>query len=173
MIHVCSLSKVDETLARSGAAHLVTLLAAGTDFRRPAAIPAQNHLTLWMNDIAEMQTGLVTPGRAHVESLLGFARTWDRTWERKSPLAIHCYAGISRSTAAAYIVAASLSPERDEVELARELRLRAPSATPNPALVRHADALLDRQGRMVAAIAAIGRGADAYEGEPFVLPLGE
>ena len=168
MIHVCPLSKVDETLARSGAAHLVTLLAAGTPFSRPAAIVAQNHLTLWMNDIAEMQAGLAVPGRAHVESLLGFARTW----ERKSPLAIHCYAGISRSTAAAYIVAAALSPERDEVELARELRLRAPSATPNPALVRHADALLGRQGRMVAAIAAIGRGADAYEGVPFVLPLG-
>jgi predicted protein tyrosine phosphatase len=38
--------------------------------------------------------------------------------------------------------------------------------------VRHADALLGRQGRMVAAIAAIGRGADAYEGVPFVLSLG-
>ncbi|MFC6049213.1 protein tyrosine phosphatase, partial [Methylobacterium hispanicum] len=30
-----------------------------------------------------------------------------------------------------------------------------------------ADRILGRDGRMVAAIAAIGRGADAYEGAPF------
>jgi len=167
MIHVCPMSKVDETVSRSGAAHLVTLLAAGTDFARPAAISERNHLCLWMNDIAEMRAGLVVPGRDHVERLLAFARSWNR----RRPLAVNCYAGISRSTAAAYIVAAALAPERDEAELAWTLRLAAPSATPNPALVRHADALLGRQGRMVAAIAAIGRGEDAYEGAPFILSL--
>ncbi|MCO5159413.1 MAG: protein tyrosine phosphatase [Aquamicrobium sp.] len=168
MIHVCSATKVEETLAASGAAHLVTLLAAGTDFTRPAGIAPENHLFLKMNDIAEMQAGLVAPGRAHVESLIAFARRWDRA----RPLAINCFAGISRSTAAAYIVAAALAPDRDEAELAWTLRLAAPSATPNPLLVRHADALLARQGRMIGAIAAIGRGEDAYEGVPFVLPLG-
>lgn len=167
MIHVCPATKVEETLAASGAAHLVTLLAAGTDFTRPAAIAPENHLYLKMNDIAEMRAGLVAPGRAHVEALLAFARRWDRA----RPLAINCFAGISRSTAAAFIVAAALAPRRDEAELAWTLRLAAPSATPNPLLVRHADAILGREGRMIAAIAAIGRGEDAYEGVPFVLPL--
>ena len=167
MIHVCPATKVEETLAASGAAHLVTLLAAGTDFTRPAAIAPENHLYLKMNDIAEMRAGLVAPGRAHVEALLAFARRWDRA----RPLAVNCFAGISRSTAAAYIVAAALAPRRDEAELAWTLRLAAPSATPNPLLVRHADALLGREGRMIAAIPAIGRGEDAYEGVPFVLPL--
>ena len=172
MIHVCPMSKVEETVARSGAAHLVTLLAAGTDFARPAAIPERNHLCLWMNDIAEMRAGLVVPGRDHVERLLAFAGNWAKDRDSQRPLAVNCYAGISRSTAAAYIIAAALAPERDEAELAWTLRLAAPSATPNPALVRHADALLGRQGRMIAAIAAIGRGEDAYEGTPFILPLG-
>lgn len=167
MIHVCPATKVEETLAASGAAHLVTLLAAGTDFTRPAAIAPENHLYLKMNDIAEMRAGLVAPGRVHVEALLAFARRWDRA----RPLAINCFAGISRSTAAAFIVAAALAPRRDEAELAWTLRLAAPSATPNPLLVRHADAILGREGRMIAAIAAIGRGEDAYEGVPFVLPL--
>jgi len=147
---------------------LVTLLTEGTPFERPAAILPENHLCLWMNDIAEEQAGLVAPGLRHVEELIAFARQWDRV----RPLAVHCYAGVSRSTAAAYIVAAALSPERDEAELARTLRKLSPSATPNPRLVRHADALLERNGRMVNAIAAIGRGADAYEGRPFALPLG-
>ena len=79
---------------------------------------------------------------------------------------IHCYAGISRSTASAYIIAAALAPQRDETELAKTLRRLSPSATPNPRLIAMADALLDRDGRMVEAIQAIGRGADAFEGVP-------
>lgn len=167
MIHVCPLTKVEQTLAASGATRLVTLLAAGTDFARPAGIEAESHLFLKINDIAEMRAGLVAPGRAHVEALIGFARRWDGN----GPLVVNCFAGISRSPAAAYIVAAALAPGRDEAELAWALRLASPSATPNPLLVRHADALLGRQGRMVAAIAAIGRGEDACEGIPFILPL--
>lgn len=167
-IHVCPLARVEETVAASGAVRLVTLLAAGTPFERPARIARENHLCLWMNDIADEQAGLVAPGMQHVERLVAFARGWDRS----RPLAVNCYAGISRSTAAAYIVATALSPDRDEAELAATLRRLSPSATPNPRLVRHADALLGRQGRMVAAIAAIGRGADAFEGAPFALPLG-
>ena len=167
-IHVCPLTRVEETVTASGASRLVTLLSADTAFERPACIGQDDHLFLRMNDIAEMQAGLVVPGLAHVERLIAFAHGWDR----RRPLAVNCFAGISRSTAAAYIVAAALVPERDEAELAWTLRRLSPSATPNPALVRHADALLGRQGRMVSAIAAIGRGADAFEGAPFVLPLG-
>ncbi len=56
-------------------------------------------------------------------------------------------------------------------ETARLLREAAPSATPNARLVGVADDILGRGGRMVDAIAGIGRGADAYEGTPFPLPL--
>ncbi len=64
-----------------------------------------------------------------------------------------------------------LAPERDEAEIAAALRAASPSATPNPRLVAIADGLLGRSGRMVAAIAAIGRGAEAFEGVPFTLAL--
>lgn len=99
--------------------------------------------------------------------LLAFARSW----ERAKPLVVHCYAGVSRSPASAYIMAAALAPERSEVELARTLRFQSPTATPNPRLIAVADALLGRNGRMVAAIKAIGRGADAFEGTPFELEV--
>ncbi|TIW69787.1 MAG: protein tyrosine phosphatase, partial [Mesorhizobium sp.] len=92
-------------------------------------------------------------------------------WDRAKPLVVHCYAGISRSTASAYIIAAALAPKRDEVELAQTLRTLSPSATPNPRLIAVADALLGRDGRMIAAIEAIGRGADAFEGIPFELKI--
>lgn len=167
MIHVCSLAKVDETVTKTGAERLLSLLAAGTEVVRPASIVPENHLHLVMHDIAVAQEGMTMPGEEHVRNLLDFARQWDRV----KPMVVHCYAGISRSTASAYIIAAALSPKRDEVELAQTLRALSPSATPNPRLIAVADALLDRNGRMVEAIHAIGRGADAFEGTPFALRI--
>lgn len=163
MIHVCPLSRLEQTVSQTGAGRLVTLLSADTDMVRPASIAEQDHLYLRMNDIAELRDGLTMPGEEHVRRLLGFAYEWDRA----KPMVIHCYAGVSRSTAAAYIVAAALNPAQGEAELAAMLRWLSPSATPNPRLIAVADALLGREGRMVAAIRGIGRGAEAFEGEPF------
>ncbi len=86
-------------------------------------------------------------------------------------MVIHCWAGISRSTAAAFISVCALRPERNEATVAKALREASPSATPNARLVAVADAMLGRKGRMIEAIAAIGRGADAYEGTPFRLAV--
>ncbi|MDX8444915.1 tyrosine phosphatase family protein [Mesorhizobium captivum] len=167
MIHVCPLSKIEETVARTGAERLLSLLAAGTEVVRPASILAENHLHLVMHDIAVAQDGMTMPGEEHVRALLDFAYRWDRA----KPMVVHCYAGISRSTASAYIIAAALAPKRDEVELAKTLRFLSPSATPNSRLIAVADTLLGRDGRMIAAIEAIGRGADAFEGTPFELDI--
>lgn len=167
MIHVCPLSRVETTIAACGAGRLVTLLASGTPMTRPAAISEQDHLWLSLNDIAEAQEGMILPGEPHVRTLIDFARSWDQA----KPMVIHCYAGISRSTASAYIVAAVLSPDRDEFELAGTLRRVSPTASPNPRLIAVADAILDRGGRMIEAVRGIGRGAEAFEGEPFVLGI--
>ncbi|WP_378950300.1 tyrosine phosphatase family protein [Mesorhizobium sp. ANAO-SY3R2] len=167
MIHVCPLSKVGDTVTRVGAERLITLLSAGTEMTRPDAIRAENHLFIKMNDIAVEQDGMTLPGEAHVWQLLGFTDSWDRA----RPLAINCYAGVSRSTASAYIIAAALSPSRDEAELATTLRRLSPTATPNPRLIAVADQILGRSGRMIAAIQAIGRGADCFEGVPFGLEI--
>ncbi|NJM30795.1 MAG: hypothetical protein HC855_12470 [Rhizobiales bacterium] len=84
-------------------------------------------------------------------------------------MVIHCWAGISRSTASAYMAQCLLHPHADEHALAGELRDASPSATPNALMIAYADQLLGRDGRMVKAIQSIGRGEDAYEGVPFVL----
>ncbi|RUW85672.1 protein tyrosine phosphatase, partial [Mesorhizobium sp. M8A.F.Ca.ET.023.01.1.1] len=89
MIHVCSLAKIEETVARTGADRMLSLLAAGTDVVRPASIPRENHLHLVMHDIAVAQDGMTMPGEEHVRNLLDFARRWDRA----RPMVVHCYAG--------------------------------------------------------------------------------
>ncbi|MDW6020536.1 tyrosine phosphatase family protein [Mesorhizobium sp. BAC0120] len=167
MIYVCPLSKIEETAARTGANRMVTLITAGTQVLRPTGLAEADHLFLAMHDIIEELPDMTPPGDAHVEALLDFAHNWNR----RAPLLIHCFAGISRSTAAAYTVAAALAPQRDEAELAATLRRVSPSATPNIRLVSIADRLLGRQGRMIAAIESIGRGVEAAEGVPFALQI--
>lgn len=166
-LHVSPLSKLHETVAAVRPSHLVTLINVGTVVERPSGISEANHLFLGMSDISAPLDGHVVPAEVHVERFLAFIREWDRA----APLVIHCWAGISRSTAAAYIAACALAPARDEAEIAEDLRLVSPSATPNARLVAIADRMLRRDGRMSTAIERIGRGADAFEGAPFSLRL--
>ncbi len=167
MIHVCSLARLHETVDDTGARHVVTLLGDGDHVERPAAIAAENHLWLRLHDISEPFDGYIMPDEDHVADLLNFVRRWDR----RAPIVIHCYAGISRSTASAFASVCALNPARDENSIAQALRRASPTATPNIRIVSLADRLLGRQGRMVTAIEDIGRGVVATEGTPFQLDL--
>ncbi len=167
-LHICSLALIAETVAKTGARTLVTLLSPGTDVERPVGIRPERHLYLAVSDIVEPTPGQVLPEATHLEELLGFVHAWDRA----EPMLIHCFAGVSRSTAAAYIAACALRPGRDEFAIARAMRAASPTATPNPRLIALADAALGRRGRMKEAIATIGRGEACFEGTPFTLELG-
>ncbi|MBM3562101.1 MAG: protein tyrosine phosphatase [Alphaproteobacteria bacterium] len=167
-LYVCSLTKVVETVRESGARSLVTILTAGASLVRPCEIAPERHLRIAVSDIDALREGHILPGEEHIDRLLAFLEEWDRS----APLVIHCYAGVSRSPAAAFVAACALAPHRSEMEIARELRRASPTATPNRRLVAIADERLGRDGRMSAAIAAIGRGADCYEGAPFALEFG-
>jgi predicted protein tyrosine phosphatase len=144
----------------------VTLLAQGVP-ATPRGIERTNHLVIDVDDICDPLEGCTLPDVHHIETLLDFAQRWDRA----SPLVIHCWAGISRSTAAAFAAACARSPDRDEVEIALALRAASPTATPNGRIVALADALLGRGGRMLRAADRIGRGLPAMEGTPFTLSV--
>jgi predicted protein tyrosine phosphatase len=166
-LYVCSLALVGQTVAKTGARSLVTLLSPGTDVERPAQIRPERHLYLAVSDIIAPQPGQVLADLNHLEDLLGFVQAWDRA----EAMVIHCFAGVSRSTAAAFIAACALSPERDEFMIARAMRLASPTASPNSRLVALADEALGRRGRMNEAIANIGRGEECFEGTPFALEV--
>jgi predicted protein tyrosine phosphatase len=166
-VFVCPLSRVSETVIAADASHLVSLINHDTPVERPAAIREENHLFLGINDIIEPTDGMITPAEEHVLALIDFVTEWDRA----RPVVVHCFAGISRSTAAAYISLCALRPDRNEAEIARSLRAASPFATPNPRLVSFGDSILRREGRMVDAIKGIGRGEVAFESRPFALPV--
>ena len=167
MIHVCSLARLHDTVTDTGARHIVTLIKDVSLVRRPHSILETNHLLLDMDDISSPIDGYVLPGEEHVTKLVEFVTQWDRT----APLVVHCYAGISRSTAGAFITACALNPERDERTIARLIRDASPTAQPNLRLVALADTLLGRKGRMVKAVDTLGPALSAYEGVPFRLDL--
>lgn len=168
MLSVCPLSKLEETVIKHGAQHILTVINDGTPVDRPDCVPVENHLFLAFNDIAEPRDGFTPPGYEHVQQIIDYLTEWNRS----APLVVHCFAGVSRSTAVAYISACLFQPEADEMEIALELRRVSPSATPNPLIVQYADQILGRDGRMEKAIAHIGRGSFAYEGNVFKMPLG-
>ena len=165
MIIVCGLNAVQDLVDAHGVGRVVSLLGPDTPHRNFNRIAADQHLKLTFHDVVEMTDGFSAPRATDAERLIAFIEDWDRA----SPMLIHCWAGISRSTASAYTALCMLRPQADEEELARELRAASPSATPNRLIVSHADALLGRNGRMSRAIEKIGRGANAFEGTPFIL----
>jgi predicted protein tyrosine phosphatase len=167
MIHVCSLARLQDTVESTGARHVVTLLGNEDNVVCPKNVAKENHLWLPMHDIAAPCEGMSAPALEHLQCLVDFVRSWDRA----APMVIHCYAGISRSSAAAYVAVCALAPERKEHAIAQALRLASATACPNTRIVTLADELLARDGRMVAAVAAIGRGTPATEGVPFRLDL--
>jgi predicted protein tyrosine phosphatase len=167
MIHVCSLARLEKTVEETGARHVVSLIGDEARLERPAAIAPENHLWLRLHDISSPLDGYIMPGEEHVADLIDFVRGWDR----RAPLIVHCYMGISRSTASAFTSVCALNPGRDEKSIARALRRASPTATPNMRIVSLADRLLGRDGRMVAAIELIGRGDLTAEAAPFRLEL--
>ena len=167
MIHVCSLARLHDTVQETGARHIVTLLKVIDRVQRPATVEEANHLILGMDDITEPLEGYTHPGEEHVSRLIEFAERWDR----KAPMVIHCYAGISRSTASAFAAVCALNPHRDEIEIAKKIRAASPIASPNRRIVSLADRALGREGRMLRALDEMGPGAMMVEGRPFVIEL--
>jgi predicted protein tyrosine phosphatase len=168
MIIVCPLHKVQPLVDAHGVSHVVSLLGPDTPHRSFEGIVYERHLRLTFHDIVQPTDGFMPPRAADAEKLVNFLTGW----EREAPMLIHCWAGISRSTAAAYTAMCLYQPKADEEELAWTLREASPSATPNRLIVSFTDELLGRDGRMVRAIEKIGRGAEAFEGTPFFLDAG-
>jgi predicted protein tyrosine phosphatase len=104
---------------------------------------------------------------ANVEQVLAFVRGWDR----HAPLVVHCFAGISRSTASAFAAACALNPQRDEIAIARQIRAASAIAQPNRLIVSLADKALGRDGRMLRTLDEMGPGSMTVEGKPFRLDL--
>ena len=155
MLIITPASEARRVCDEAGPSHLLRLISP--DFADDmTGLCADEILTLVMHDVGAPAPERIAPASEMVQALLEFSRSWNGS----RPLVAQCWAGVSRSTAAAFIIACQKRPDLAERTLAETLRCAAPQATPNRLMVAHADALLGRNGRMLAAAEAIGRGAE-------------
>src|SRR4051812_40447020 len=98
-IFITPLSALPDAMAEHGPSHIISLLSSGYMIDTPNGFPAERHLRLSMHDIVD--EGMPeSPAQEHVARLIEFGRGWDGS----APMIVHCWAGISRSTAATYTI---------------------------------------------------------------------
>lgn len=166
MIFVCNLLEMPDHVRVLRPGYLVSLLPTPEQPARPAEVPADRHLRVEIDDVCTSCEGRVLPDEVHVRSLVDFlARR-----ARHETVLLHCWAGISRSTAAA-LVALTLQASGQEAAAATALRAAAPHAQPNRRMVELADRLLGREGRLVAALEAMGPAVPVGLGPLVQLPV--
>ncbi len=165
-IYICPLSQLDALIKQVRPSHVMTLLSPDTMVDTPAALRDGMHLKLAVNDIAAPREGLIAPDQSHIAQMLDFVDSWNH----EAPMIIHCWAGISRSTAAAFIALCHLNRwDGHETAAARLMRQQARHAQPNRRLVALADQLMGRQGRMISAVESMGPGEIEFEGITFTM----
>ena len=156
---ISSYAAIADTIRLHKPSHMLTLMDDHVE--TPLAIHPDRHLRIRVNDITEPAEGAIAPATSHIEDILSFAKNWTR----EAPFLVHCWAGISRSTAAAFILLCDIRGPGCESALAQELRALAPHAQPNRLMIRHADRLLGREGRMIAAVEAMGDARVVWDAE--------
>ena len=165
-IYVCPLSRFSKTVEETGAQFAVSAINPWSIPPTPKTIADKNHLRLAINDIEAPHRDLVHPELHHIETLVAFAKKWAQS----GPLVVHCLAGISRSSASAFIVACALNHSVKETRIAQSLRNASATAEPNALMIRLADEFLDREGRMMAAIERLSPSAATLEADTFSIP---
>lgn len=169
MIVVTPLAELSAEIARRHPARLISLLSASHMIDTPAGIDPARHLRLCLSDIAAPQDGLTPPRADHIERLIAFGADWDGA----APLIVHCWAGVSRSMAAAYILLCARTAAGCEGQIAKKIRTKAAHANPNRLMVGLADRILGRDGRMIDAVESMGRATFVEQGVPVAFPLNE
>jgi predicted protein tyrosine phosphatase len=165
MIYVCGLDEMPGHVSRLRPERLVSLVRPEEQPATPPGIRAQAHLRLEIDDVEAPAPGWIHPDEVHIQRLIEFLRQ-ARPGEA---VLMHCLAGISRSPAAA-LIALALDAVGLEGEAARHLRVHAPHAEPNRRMIAVADRLLEREGRLIRARAAMGSGEPPLEESLVVLP---
>jgi len=89
------------------------------------------------------------PDRNNIYRILLFSQAFTPS----DKILIHCRAGISRSTAVACAIACQHSPPGEEKPAIEHIRSIRPLMLPNFLIIKLADKILQREGKLIAAVA--------------------
>lgn len=139
-IIICRKNRVKDTARKFGATHILSFLDPGDRLVTPRDVPTAHHATFNMDDTHE-QSDAYPPTIDHVRAVHG----WFETMPADARLLIHCFQGVSRSTAMTFgLLATRFRPE----EAAGELRRIRPEATPNRLIIALWDQYLGLHGEL-------------------------
>lgn len=159
MIYISSWQTMEARAAELGVTHILSLLGIEGVPDTPHGIDPARHLHIAVDDVPAPFAGDIVPTMEHVQKILDFCDDWNR----QGSMIVHCYAGVSRSTAAALTILCHYNPGR-EMDAAMALRRAAPHAKPNRQIIAIADRLMGLESRLEKAVDAIGPGS--YAGGP-------
>ena len=155
MISVCGRGELSQFKMR-GITHLLSLDSPGS----PTATPEWFTGIHWHLAFVDVESkrmaaifGVEPPDKNDVKLILEFGdMCLANSRSSETHLLIHCLAGVSRSSAAAYAIICKLLGAGCEVAAYKHLLHIRPCASPNGLVVKYADQLLDRNGAMIQAI---------------------
>ena len=152
-ITVCGVAEL-EGHCNTRASHVLSILDPGHPVPEAfGAFGEHEKLELRFHDIIEPRPGRLAPEPKDIEAVLAFGRDMDRA----THLLVHCFAGVSRSTASMALILAQAMPDMAEdavLELVHGIREKA---WPNLLMMEFGDAILGRKGRLVDATHALHR----------------
>lgn len=149
---ICGVDEVPGMLTRFSPSHIISISDPDEE---PFDFPTQiNVLRLAFFDLHTL-TGMIAktltardrgdyPCIDHAQAVIDFGRSLPDG----ARILIHCHAGVSRSTAAGFLLVAARMPGNEHVafDLIKAIR---PVAQPNRLLVLHGDRLLGAEKRMI------------------------
>ena len=119
-IWICSLAATPQLVRQLRPSRVVSLLSPYDTFPAFEGFGSDLHLQVPIHDIVDDVGEWRAPDLSDAESVINFVQPWDRA----APMLIHCWAGISRSTASAFITACLHNPEAEEQEIAAAIRAK-------------------------------------------------
>ena len=114
-------------------------------------------LELRFHDVIEEVAGAVPPCQGHVARLLAYGRDLMAEPPPAAHLLVHCHVGVARSSASMALILAQALPDRPAGEILREVVRIRPQAWPNLRIVEIGDAMLARNGELIAAAREVYR----------------
>ncbi len=166
MLLISSLEGIDAAWQTYHPKRVISLLSDDEPMPSFKGLDAQAHLALYVEKESCART-ISNAAKERARRIVNFVEAWDGDGD----ILVHCNRGVSRSTAAAFVVMCMREPHTHEANLMKRLRTAAPHADPCPLLVTYADEILGRDGAMIDAVDDLGPPCAAATGPLTTLPL--
>jgi predicted protein tyrosine phosphatase len=141
MIIVCALKDLKTVCESVNPSHVISVIDPGYAPDTPTGV--NQHLKLGFDDIIDVspnnqifrlnadEVPQLPPNSNHTESIIKFSDSWNK----KTPIVIHCWCGISRSMASATYLMCKEDTSNIDRNI-RYIRSIAPHANPNKVLIK-------------------------------------